>query len=178
MFKLFGGGRFLEADIEDWVLETWAWLLTEFGGMERLRRSPLVLPTREFFPLTETEGHARALYLFDRVKLMTGLRDWPCELEAFDRPRGAQVAQVGAIRHGGSANGTFRTTDNRAIISYTSDLTGCRLPRVRRLQREYRFRVRPARRRLQPGLGGLAQRLSVRTQLGFRARALLHAQGC
>ena len=60
MFKLFGGGRFLEADIEDWVLETWAWLLTEFGGMERLRRSPLVLPTREFFPLTETEGHARA----------------------------------------------------------------------------------------------------------------------
>ena len=124
MFKLFGGGRFLEADIEDWVLETWAWLLTEFGGMERLRRSPLVLPTREFFPLTETEGHARALYLFDRVKLMTGLRDWPCELEAFDRPRGAQVAQVGAIRHGGSANGTFRTTDNRAIISYASDLVG------------------------------------------------------
>jgi hypothetical protein len=90
--------------------------------MERLGRSTLVLPTREFFPPTETEGHARALYLFNQVKLWVGLRDWPCELEAFDRPRGAQLAQIGAIQHGKSANGTFRTSDNRAIVSYASDL--------------------------------------------------------
>ena len=38
MFKLFGAGRFLEPDVEDWVLETWAWLLTEFGGLGQLRQ--------------------------------------------------------------------------------------------------------------------------------------------
>lgn len=124
MFKLFGAGRFLEPDVEDWVLETWAWLLTEFGGLERLRRKPLVLPTRDFFPPTDTIGHARALYLFQQVKRWAGLADWPCELEAFDRPAGRIVAQVGAIRHGGSANGTFRTVENRAIVSYASDLVG------------------------------------------------------
>jgi hypothetical protein len=122
MLKLFGKGRFLEADVEDWLLEAWAWLLTEFGGMDRLRRSPMVRPTREFFPPTDTKGHARALYLFDQVKLWAGLKSWPCELEAFDRPTGVRVAETFAIRHGKSAHGTFRTTDNRAIVSYASDL--------------------------------------------------------
>ncbi len=122
MFKLFGAGRFLEAHVEDWVLETWAWLLTEFGGMDRLRRAPLVLPIRDFFPPTQTTGHARALYLFEQVKRWSGLAEWPCELEAFDRPVGGRVAHVGAIKRGGAANGTFRTTENRAIISYASDL--------------------------------------------------------
>jgi hypothetical protein len=122
MFGLFRAGRFLEAGVEDWVLETWAWLLTEFGGLGRLRQSALVLPTRDFFPPTDTVGDARALYLFQQVKLWAGLADWPCELEAFDRPAGARVAQVGAIRHGKSANGTFRIVENRAVISYASDL--------------------------------------------------------
>src|SRR6185312_10014998 len=117
-FKLFGKARFLDADTEDWVLETWAWLLTEFGGMERLRHSRLVLPTRDFFPLTETTGHARALYLFDQVRRWFGMLDWPSDLEAFDRPQGVRLAQVGAMQHGKSANGTFRTSDDRVIVSY------------------------------------------------------------
>src|ERR1700744_6101828 len=122
MFRLFGKARFLEADVEDWVLETWAWLLREFGGLERLRRSPMVLPTREFFPPTDTKGHARALYLFELVKHWSGLRDWPCELEAVDRPTGVGLSDPLVIQRGKGAAGPFRTTDNRAIVSYASDL--------------------------------------------------------
>lgn len=170
MFKLFGAGRFLEAEIEDWVLETWAWLMTEFGGMERLQRAPLVLPTREFFPPTETEGHARALYLFDRIKLLSGLADWPCELEAYDRPRGAQVAQVGAIRHGGSANGTFRTTGNRVIVSYASDLVGQPVQLIGTLAHELAHYLLRARARTDPPGGGDLEELATElatAYLGF-----------
>src|SRR5215467_13693980 len=80
MLGLFGKSHFLDADIEDWCLETWAWLLTNLGGMQRLREMPLVLATGEFFPPTETTGHARALYIFQRVKLWMGMKDWACEL--------------------------------------------------------------------------------------------------
>ena len=161
MFKLFGGGRFLEADVEDWLLETWAWLLTEFGGMDRLRRAPLVLPTREFFPPTETTGHARALYLFGRIKVMTGMVDWPCELEAFDRPVGGRVAQVGALKRGGSANGTFRTTDNRAIISYASDLVDQPMRLIATLTHELAHYLLLAKARTDPPGGAELEELAT-----------------
>ncbi len=123
MLSLFGKPRFLDADIEDWCLETWAWLMSHFGGMQRLRASPAVVPTREFFPPTETEGHARALYIFDLVKRLVGLESWPCDLEAHDRPASSQhVALVGAVSVGGSASGTFRMAEGRAVVSYASDL--------------------------------------------------------
>jgi hypothetical protein len=161
MFKLFGGGRFLEADVEDWVLETWAWLMTEFGGMDRLRRAPLVLPTRDFFPLTETTGHARALYLFDRIKLMTGMVDWPCELEAFDRPVGGRIAQVGAIARGGSANGTFRTVENRAIVSYASDLVAQPMRLIATLAHELAHYLLLAKARTDPPGGAELEELAT-----------------
>jgi hypothetical protein len=123
MFGLFGKSRFLEADVEDWSLETWAWLMTSFGGMERLRAAPIVIPNRTFFPPTETEGPERAAYLFDRVKVLMGMMDWPCELETYDRPTGAQrVGYYAMIQHGRSAHGAFRISDGRPWISYASDL--------------------------------------------------------
>jgi hypothetical protein len=123
MFGLFGKSRFLDADVEDWCLETWAWLMVNLGGMERLKRTPLVIPTREFFPPTEAEGHERALYIFGLIKSLMGVADWPCELEAYDRPEADQrVGLVAQVRVGGAPSGTFRVQNGKAIISYASDL--------------------------------------------------------
>jgi len=123
VLKLFGKARFLAADVEDWCLETWAWLMTNLGGMERLGRTPLVVPTREFFPPTNADGEARAEYIFDIVKSLMGMADWPCALEIHDRPDARQrVGLVAAVNVGDSANGTFRVEDGRAIVSYARDL--------------------------------------------------------
>ena len=161
MFKLFGPGRFLDADVEDWLLETWAWLLTELGGLERLRQAPLVLPSRDFFPPTETVGHARALYLFQQVKLWSGLAEWPCELESFDRPAGGLVAQVGALQRGKSANGTFRTPDNRAIVSYAGDLVTQPAKLIATLAHELAHYLLRAKARTDPPGGGELEELAT-----------------
>jgi hypothetical protein len=123
VLKLFGKARFLDADVEDWCLETWAWLMTNLGGMDELERTPLVLPTREFFPPTNSEGEVRAEYIFNLVKSLMGMADWPCALEVHDRPDARQrVGLVAAVNVGASANGTFRVKDGEAIVSYARDL--------------------------------------------------------
>jgi hypothetical protein len=120
---LFGGGTFLEAQLEAWTFETWAWLLTNLGGLEKWRGHALVLPTKDFFPPTESEGHARALYVFETVKRWMGLAGWECELEAFERrPANARVGQYHFLRDTAAPNGTFRVEDGRVIISYATDL--------------------------------------------------------
>jgi hypothetical protein len=123
MFGLFGKARFLDADVEDWVLETWAWLMTHLGGMQRLSAAPLVVPTRDFFPPTDAEGHARAQYIFGLIQTLMGLTDWPCDLEVYERPSGRQrVGHYAVVQHGKSAHGTFRIEDGRAVIAYAADL--------------------------------------------------------
>ncbi|MGO9484677.1 MAG: hypothetical protein ACLPX9_08850 [Rhodomicrobium sp.] len=68
----------LEAEEEDWLAEC-AWLLEEFGP-GRLKQTPLVLPSGEFFPPTKSKGHARAEHLFDCVKRLAGTENWPYKL--------------------------------------------------------------------------------------------------
>src|SRR6185295_13384719 len=109
VFGLFGKSRFLDADTEDWCLETWAWLMRNLGGMQRLSQMVLITPSREFFPPTETEGHDRAVYIFGLVKHLMGLGNWPCEFEAFDRLRGNPLLNpIAVIQTSGAPNGTFR----------------------------------------------------------------------
>ncbi len=125
MLGLFGRTRFLDADIEDWCLETWAWLMANLGGLARLREVPLVTASRDYFPPTETTGHERALYVFGRVRALMAMDGWPCELEAFERPeRDQRIGAYNRIQHGGSALGTFRIEDGRAIVSYSAELVG------------------------------------------------------
>jgi hypothetical protein len=120
---LFGKSCFLDPDVEDWCLETWGWLLTNLGGMQRFRQVPLVTATREFFPPTETEGHERAFYVFEQVKLLMAMQNRPCRLEAFDLPpSGQRVGLYAKIQRGGTANGTFQIKDGEVIISYASEL--------------------------------------------------------
>lgn len=110
---------FLELEDEAWVIETWRWFLVQFGGLRDLKQSKLVLPTREFFPSTEMLGHERAQHIFDCVKRLARMPDWPCKLIAQPRSAELRVGRLLAlepITH--SPAGTFAFDGNEVTISY------------------------------------------------------------
>jgi hypothetical protein len=120
---LFGPSRFLDRDTEDWHFEAWAWLLRNLGGVERMRRSPLVTPSKEFFPPTEAQGHERVQHALDCVKEAMGMRAWECRLVADPRPPASiEVGEFWNIRNPGAAGGTFSVKDGIVMITYAPDL--------------------------------------------------------
>jgi hypothetical protein len=120
--KLLGKGRFLDAELEDYCLETWAWLLAGLGGVERLVATPWVTPSRDFFPPTEAEGHARAAHLFACVRDLMGMADWPCRLTSYERAGQQQVGEFLFVNNPEQPNGLFWIEDGVGRIEYAADL--------------------------------------------------------
>ena len=121
--SLFKGARFLGADLEDWHLETWAWLMRHHGGMGRIAATPLVLPSRDFFPPSEAVDEARAEHVFDCVRRQMGMEHWLCRLEAQGRATGdGRVGEFWSLNTPRSANGTFQVVNGEARICYARDL--------------------------------------------------------
>jgi hypothetical protein len=111
---------FLDAEVEHWHLESWAWFFRQFGGPADLELSPIVLPTAAFFPASETKGHARALHILDCVKQHARMADWPCRLKAqAERPQ-LRVGDVTALKlnHTLFPAGTFSASGNEALVTY------------------------------------------------------------
>lgn len=110
-------------DIE-WILETFEWLIREHGGFVAFETTPLVLPTPEYFAITEVETHARAQAIFARMLELTGLTGWPFELEAQRAPPTIKDVMPGYAFGAGppepkSPAGTFRVTpENRIRVTY------------------------------------------------------------
>jgi hypothetical protein len=85
--------------------------------------APLVTATRQFFPPSETTGHARAEHVFDCTRRLVGMADWPCTLQALpERPK-TRVAELGHVKidKGHMPYGTFSRDGNGALITYDSD---------------------------------------------------------
>lgn len=123
--QFFRPASFLDRDVEAWQIETWAALMACLGGRKAMAETPLVLPTRDFFPPTEATGHARAEHVFATVKSLMGMDDnWPCRLEVQPARRGAQQVSDFVIVPGGKdPNGTFRIEPSgEVVISYAPDL--------------------------------------------------------
>jgi hypothetical protein len=115
---------FLDQDDEEWQLETWRWLLEHLGGVGDLRRSPLVLPSREFFPPTTATGEERVAHVFESVKRHARMLDHECRLMAQPKRPEAQVAQFTTLKpvEGQLPLGTFRIDDNGALITYDPEM--------------------------------------------------------
>jgi len=119
----FNNRTFLEPDLEAWQLEAWAWLMRNRGGLSRLTATRLVTPSREYFPPSDAKGADLAAHVFDQVKALMGMTDWPCELEASRRaPAATRVGEFWSLTNRRAVNGTFQVADGRAIIRYGSDL--------------------------------------------------------
>jgi hypothetical protein len=123
MLGLFGKSRFLENELEAWSLETWAWLMRSLGGMRWLQRAPLVLPNKDFFAPTDTEGAERGRYIFDLVARWMGIHDSVCALESYDRrPAYADLGGLAMLKGPNEPSGAFRIEDGRPIVTYALDL--------------------------------------------------------
>jgi len=116
----FKSKTFLGSDDETWLIETWRSFLQNFGGVEDLSRSPLVTPSRTFFPPTDATGHARAEYIFDLVKTHARMADWPCKLIAQPPRPETRINDVVFLQPVGKGMplGTFSSAGNEIIVSY------------------------------------------------------------
>lgn len=121
---LFGARTFLDPEVEQWHLDVWATLIERFGESVPVADTPLALPTRDFFPPSEATGHARAEHVFNCVKAIMRMPDWPCALEPQARRNtGQQVSEFVHIGGGEAPNGTFRIEPGGGVtITYAPDL--------------------------------------------------------
>src|SRR5689334_15346570 len=115
---MFGPGKtFLDKELQDWHVDCWSWLIRWGSRYRAIDYTSLILPTPQFFPKSEAAGHARALYIFNTVKRLAGMEDWPAEL----LPQAETQREVGPllhVNHGTTAAGTFSQHGNGAIVTY------------------------------------------------------------
>jgi len=112
--------HFLEPEQEHWLLETFAWLAKQLGGLEALSARPIVLPSRMFFPSTDLAGHAKAEFVLDCIRRQMGMLEWPCNLVVQPERLGTRIpgmtyATVFSVGH---VAGTFSLSGNGADITY------------------------------------------------------------
>lgn len=124
MLNLFKSKPLLSADDAHFQLETYKWLLQNFGG-DAFDKTELILPTRDYFPAPLQSADQVAFETFQKVKSYAGLSDWPCQLQAQENDIDPLVAPTLAVQNTPTnPMGTFQTThDNEVIITYNPSLT-------------------------------------------------------
>lgn len=121
---MFGRGRFLDASVEDWHIECWAWLIRNGvdDGLDGFRKTDLVVPTQAFFPPTNEIGHAKAQFVFNTVQALAGMKDWPVRLVAQGALPAALSEKAFVIHANNPCAGTFRYDEDHGIITYDPTL--------------------------------------------------------
>ncbi len=93
------------------------------GGMAHLKRTPLVLANKDFFPPTDSDGAERGRHVFDEVRRWMGIGDWVCALESYERPQtNAELGGLAMTTGRSAPDGTFRLASGQAVVSYALDL--------------------------------------------------------
>jgi len=112
----------------EWMFTVYGWLLSNLGGMDSFKETPLVLPTDEFFPVVRS-GSSKQLAkgLFERALEHAGLQDWDldirplqdvgstAELFGAEVPFGLGAPRVGALSG-------IKVDGDRYIIEYAPHL--------------------------------------------------------
>lgn len=84
-YKTLGFDMLPAPECIDWMFETTAWWLGNFGTAHELReRTRLVTPTPDHFPDCDGRGLERARAMFDHVVRYADLRDWNFEVVVDD----------------------------------------------------------------------------------------------
>jgi hypothetical protein len=118
--RVFSKPPLLDAGTTEWIFDTCAWVLTEFGTDAFYAATQLVTPTDEFFP-SKSGGSPDALAqeLFDAVKRYADMEQWPCRLEAQEEDAMKVVAPTVVVSGAPSGPaGTFSVQDESVVITY------------------------------------------------------------
>ena len=124
MVGFFRAKSVLDPEVEAWHIEAWSWLLRNLGGVEDLKLSPLVRPSREWFPVSQPGGHALAREYFDIIRRHANLE----HLNPDFRPKGGDPGQLslGSIATlrplQARAAGVYSRQGNAAAITYAPNL--------------------------------------------------------
>jgi hypothetical protein len=123
LWDLFRRKNYLDVADEDWLLQTWSWMLKHYGGVDRLKKSPLVVPTDSFFPPVEFDGEKWAEYIFGLVKKYAGLAELQCKLSTELPQRNEVIGELRGQKLQRSTRGDFHTENGQVVIRYDLALT-------------------------------------------------------
>lgn len=119
-----------------WLYDHYLWLERHLPPRTDSTSSPLVLPTRDFFPQRNTRDHAFAQSIFESIRGIMGMTEWHSELvpqSDEDREattilaRGAASVESqwnGAVGTFSSADGVVRITYSPALLHDPTGLVG------------------------------------------------------
>ncbi|MES2505755.1 MAG: hypothetical protein V4599_03570 [Verrucomicrobiota bacterium] len=106
----------------------WEWLISNFGGLEDLKQRPLITPTQDLFPHQPAYSQEYAEAMFETVKDMMGISDWPCRFEPLENESpGADLIQRHMLEGQWSSQGpagTFQWTEDEVVIRFDPQKLG------------------------------------------------------
>ncbi len=116
----------IDFDDEHWQIETWSWLLKNFGGVKRLKNQRVALPSKTHFPASGQTGEAHAAFVFAQVADWFGVDPEEFELECQEEDINPSVAPLGVVQNAPrNALGTYqyRHDENKKhVVSYAPSL--------------------------------------------------------
>lgn len=107
----------LDQETVQWQFSVFEWLFREFGGVEELLKTEVILPTPEYFPSSDVSD------VFDKVRHYARLEEWPCRLETYDELDPLNDITARMPKSDSSSGGTaghITTEDKEVIIRYNS----------------------------------------------------------
>lgn len=124
MWNPFKKSPLLSEENEDFQIETYKWLLQNFGGKQFYESKELILPTEAFFPVKNDRSDKSVRQLFELVKKYAGLSNWPCKLHKQEIDAEHRVAELLTIKNvEENPLGTFSLDENyEAVITYNPKL--------------------------------------------------------
>ncbi|TQV85381.1 hypothetical protein [Aliikangiella coralliicola] len=124
MFGFLRRKPLLSETDRDFQIETYRWLLRNFGGEDFYQHTQLVLPTSEFFPLSVSTADEVAEATFMTVKALANMQNWHCELEKQEKDIDPRVAETVALQNvPSSPHGTFSVdSEQKVVITYNPQL--------------------------------------------------------
>ena len=124
MWNPFKSKPLLSEEDEVFLVETFRWLLTHFGGPHFYESTQLILPTEEYFPVKVSTPEEAVKNTFEQVKKYAGLEKWPCILQQQEEDPNLVIAETLIVQNAEqNPHGTFSVNEQgEAIITYNSKL--------------------------------------------------------
>ncbi len=122
MFNLFKKKPLLREESIQWIIDSFAWSLENFGSDVFYSETFLVTPSDKYFPDKITNEKYLAKLIFKRVQEYAGMQDWSCELVVQDHDMNPYIAPTVKLANTQqSPAGTFSYSDHdntKAKITY------------------------------------------------------------